>query len=78
MRKLFVMHLVFQLQLDGCEHEVMVAANVGPWEISCVSFVDAGDLKRWGVTMKSVWFELAQPTRGVPGCCPRQLVWVSR
>ena len=34
--------LGFQLQLDGCKHEVMIAANVGTWERSCVCFVDAG------------------------------------
>ena len=28
--------LCFQLYLDGCKHEVMIAANVGTWERSCV------------------------------------------
>ena len=34
--------LGFQLQRDGCKHEVMIAANVGALERPCVCFVDAG------------------------------------
>ena len=33
--------LGFQLQLDGCKHEVMIAANVGAWGKFCVCFVDS-------------------------------------
>ena len=43
----------FQLQLDGCKHEVMIAVNIGTWERPCVGFVDAGR-ERWDVSMKSL------------------------
>ena len=46
--------LYFQLQLDGCKQEVMIAANVGTLEGPCVCFVDAG-LKALGVRIKSIW-----------------------
>ena len=46
--------LGFQLLLDGCKHEVMIAANVGTWERPCVWFL-MPDLKRWVVIMKSIW-----------------------
>ena len=46
--------LGFQLLLDGCKHEVMIAANVGTWERPCVCFF-MPDLKRWVVIMKSIW-----------------------
>ena len=34
--------LGFQLQTNGFKHEVIITANVGIWEKSCVCFVDAG------------------------------------
>ena len=34
--------LGFQLPLDCCKHEVMIAAYIGTWEISGLCFVDAG------------------------------------
>ena len=46
--------LVFQLQLDSCIHEVIIAANVSTWERSCVCFVDTG-LEVFGVRIKSTW-----------------------
>ena len=66
--------LGFQLLLDGCKHEVMIAANVGTWERPCVWFL-MPDLKRWVVIMKSIWLSTC-PIRAMPGCCPRQLVGV--
>ena len=44
----------FQLQLDGCKHEVMIAANVSTWERFVFAWLML-DLKHWGVRMKSVW-----------------------
>ena len=64
--------LGFQLLLDGCKHEVMIAANVGTWERSCVCFVDAG-LEALGC-QDEVCLVVNLHSRGVPGCCPRQLV----
>ena len=37
----------------------MIAANVGTWERPCVCFV---------------YLVVNLPIRGIPGCCPRQLV----
>ena len=41
------------------------------------------DLKYWGVRMKDIWgcqdevyLVVNLPIRGMPGCCPRQLVGV--
>ena len=39
----------------------MIAANVGTWERPCVCFV---------------YLVVNLPIRGIPGCCPRQLVGV--
>ena len=60
-----------QLQLDGCKHEVMVAANVGTWE-RCVCFVDAG-LDASGC-QDEVYLVVNLPIRGMPGCCTGQLM----
>ena len=45
--------LRFQLQLDGCRHEVTIASSVSTWERSCVCFADAG-LKVSGVSERSL------------------------
>ena len=66
--------LGFQLQLDGFKHEVMIAASVGTWERHCVCFVDAG-LEVLGCQDK-VCLVVNLPVRGIPGCCPKQLVGV--
>ena len=66
--------LSFQTQLDGCKHEVMIAANVGTWERPCVCFADAGPEAL--ESQDEVYLVVDLPVRGKPGCCPRQLVWV--
>ena len=68
--------LGFELQLGGCNHEIMIAANVGTWERPCVCFVDAGLEALWCQDEVSLVVNL--PTRGTHGCCPRQLVGVGR
>ena len=62
--------LVFQLRLDGCKHEVMIAANVDTWERPRVCFVDAG-LEALGCQDEG-YLVVYPPIRGMPGCCPRQ------
>ena len=57
--------LGFQRQLEGCKHEVMIAANVGTWERSCVCFVDAG-FEALGCP-DEVYLVVTLP---VPGCDP--------
>ena len=52
----------------------MMAANVGTWERPCVCFVDAG-LEVSGCQDK-VYLVVNLPIRGMPGCCPRQLLGV--
>ena len=54
----------------------MIAANVGTWERPCVCFVDAG-LEVLGCQDK-VCLVVNLPVRGIPGCCPRQLLGVAR
>ena len=54
----------------------MIAANVGTWERSCVCFVDAG-LEAFGC-QDEVYLVVKLPIRGMPGCCPRQLVGVEK
>ena len=66
----------FQLQLDGCEHEAMITANVSTWERSCVCFVDAG-LEALGC-QNEVYLAVNLPITGMPSCCPRQLVGVEK
>ena len=61
------------LHLEGFKHEVMITANVGTWERSCVCFVDAG-LEAFRCQDEVHLVNL--PVRGMPGCCPRQLVGV--
>ena len=64
----------FQLQLDGCKREAMIAANVGTWERSCVCFADAG------LEALRCQDEICQVANlaisGMPGCYPRQFVGV--
>ena len=62
----------FQLQPDGGKHEVVIAANVGTWERSCVCFVDAV-LEALGC-QDEVFLVVSLPIRGMPGCCSIQLV----
>ena len=52
----------------------MIAVNVDPWERSHVSFVDAGveALRR----RDEAYLVVNLPTRGIPGCCSKQLVGV--
>ena len=50
----------------------MIAASVGTGERPCVCFVDAG-LEVLGCQDK-VCLVVNLPIRGIPGCCPRQLV----
>ena len=66
--------LGFRLQLDGCKHEVMITANTGIQERPCVCFVDAG-LEVLGYQDK-VCLVVNLPIKGMPGCCPKQLVEV--
>ena len=65
-----------QLQFNGCKHEVIIAANVGPWERSCVCFVDAG-LEALGRQVE-VYLVENLPIRSILGCSPRQLIGVKR
>ena len=50
--------LGFQLQLDGCKHEVITTANIAALKRPCVCFVVLLmlDLKYWGVRMKYICF----------------------
>ena len=65
----------FQFQfINGCKHEVVIAACVGTRERSCVCFVDAG-LEALGCR-DGVCLVVNLPIRGMPGCCPRQLMGV--
>ena len=66
--------LGFQLQPDGGKHEVVIAANVGTWERSCVCFVDAV-LEALGC-QDEVYLVVNLPIWGMRGCCPRQPVGV--
>ena len=66
--------LGFQLQLDGRKHEVMIVVNVCTCERPCVCFVDAGP-EALGC-QNEVYLVVNLPIRGIPGCCPRQLVGV--
>ena len=52
----------------------MIAANAGTWERPCVCLVYAGH-KVLGVR-KKLYLILNLPIRGMPGCCPGQLVGV--
>ena len=62
----------FQLQLDGCKYEVMIAANVGTWERPCVCFVGAG-FEALGCRGE-VYLVVNLPILGMPGCCPGKRV----
>ena len=66
--------LGFQLQVDGCKHEVIIATSVGPWERSCVCCVDPG-LEAFGC-QDEVYPVLNLSIRGMSGCYPRQFVGV--
>ena len=68
------MKLCFQLQLDGCKHEVMIVAYVDAWARSCAYFIDAG-LEALGC-QDEVYLAVSMPIRGVPRCCCRQLVGI--
>ena len=52
----------------------MITTNVNTWERPCVCFVDAG-LELLGCKDKA-YQVLNLLIRGIPGCCPRQLVGV--
>ena len=52
----------------------MIAANNSTWERPCVCFVDAG-LEAFGC-QDEVSLVVNLPIRGIPDCCPRQLVGV--
>ena len=52
----------------------MIAANVGTWGRPCVCFVDAG-LEALGC-QGAVYLVVNLLIRGMPCCCPRQLVRV--
>ena len=71
---LFVKRLVFSF--NCYKHGVMITANVGTWERPCVCFVDAG-FEALGC-QDEVCLVVNLPIRGMPGCCPRQLVGVKR
>ena len=59
----------FQLQLDGCKHEVMIATDVGTWERPCVCFVDA---RREALGYQDEGYLVVNlPIWGKPGCNPR-------
>ena len=64
--------LSFQLQLDGCKGEVMIAANVGTRERSCLCFVNVG-LAALGC-QDEVYLVVNLPIMGMPGYCSGQLV----
>ena len=53
---------------------MMITADVGTWERPCVCFVNAG-LEMLGY-QDEVYLVVNLPIRGMPGCCPRQLVGV--
>ena len=63
-----------QLQLHVCKHDVIIAANVGRWERSCVCFVDAG-LEALGC-QDGVYLVVNLLVVGMPGGCPKQLIGV--
>ena len=50
----------------------MVAVNVGTWKRPCACFVDVG-LEALGC-QDDVYLVVNLPVRGMPGCCPRELV----
>ena len=52
----------------------MIAAKVSTWKRPCVCFVDAG-LEMLGC-QDEVCLVVNLPFRGIPGCCPRELVRV--
>ena len=64
----------FWLQLNGCNHEVMIDADVGAWERSCVCLVDT--------ILDACWYQdefslvVNLPIRGMPVCCSIRLVRV--
>ena len=58
--------LRFQLQLDGCRHEVTIASSVSTWERSCVCFVDAG--LETLVCQDEIYLVVKLPIMGMPGC----------
>ena len=64
MQGLFVNYLGFQLQLDDCKYEVMITANVGTWERSCICFAGAG-LEVLG-RQDEVYLVVNLPIKGVP------------
>ena len=64
----------FRLQLDGCKHKVVIAANVGTLERSCVCCVDAG-LEAFEC-QDEAYLIVHLPIKDMPGCCPRQHVGV--
>ena len=66
--------LDFQLQLDGCKHEVIIAANVGTWDSSCLCFVDAG-LEALGC-LDGVCLVVNLLIGAMLGCCSKHLVGV--
>ena len=68
--------LGFQLQLDACKHEVMIAASVGTWKGSCFCFVDVGleALRCWD----EAYLVVKLLARVMPGGCSRQLVGMKR
>ena len=61
-----------QLRLHVCKHDVIIAANVGRWERSCVCFVDAG-LEALGC-QDGVYLVVNLLVVGMPGYCSGQLV----
>ena len=54
----------------------MIAANVGTWERSCASIVDAG-LEALGC-QNEIYLIVNLPIRGMLGYCPRQLVGMKK
>ena len=66
--------LGFQLQLDGCQHEIMIVAIVGTLERPCVCFAHAG-VEALGC-QDEVYLVVNLPMRGMPRCCPGQHVGV--
>ena len=52
----------------------MIAASVSTWKRLYVCFVDAGPEVFW--CEDEVYLVVNLPIRGMPGCCPRQLVGV--
>ena len=67
--------LGFQLQLDGCKHEVITAENVGTWERSCACFLDAG-LEALGC-QDEVYLVVNLPIRACQVAVPDNLLGVN-